>query len=84
MPRPLLPRNLGGSFSDFWFFLFVPPAVGKGYWLKQFHVSRFSFAVAPSRTSRCQKILPLFSKHKVVHFNKTDARLKNNGISLDL
>ncbi|XP_039167362.1 O-fucosyltransferase 19-like isoform X2 [Eucalyptus grandis] len=29
-------------------------------------------------------ILPLFSKHKGVHFNKTDAHLANNGISLDL
>ncbi|XP_039167361.1 uncharacterized protein LOC108959227 isoform X1 [Eucalyptus grandis] len=50
----------------------------------RFHVSRFSFAVARSRTSCCQKILPLFSKHKGVHFNKTDAHLANNGISLDL
>ncbi|KAH8496629.1 hypothetical protein H0E87_019391 [Populus deltoides] len=31
-----------------------------------------------------QQILPLFSKQKVLHFNKTDARLANNGISIDL
>lgn len=31
-----------------------------------------------------EQILPLFSKHEVVHFNRTDARLANNGISLDL
>ncbi|XP_061973612.1 rhamnogalacturonan I rhamnosyltransferase 1 isoform X3 [Populus nigra] len=31
-----------------------------------------------------QQILPLFSKRKVLHFNKTDARLANNGISIDL
>lgn len=30
------------------------------------------------------QILPLFSKLKVLHFNKTDARLANNGIPLDL
>ncbi|KAG8654148.1 rhamnogalacturonan I rhamnosyltransferase 1 isoform X2 [Manihot esculenta] len=31
-----------------------------------------------------QQILPLFGKFKVLHFNKTDARLANNGVSLDL
>ncbi|POO03484.1 O-fucosyltransferase [Trema orientale] len=31
-----------------------------------------------------QQILPLFKKHRVLHFNKTDARLSNNGIPLDL
>jgi len=30
------------------------------------------------------QILPLFSKQKVLHFNKTDARLANNGVSIDL
>lgn len=30
------------------------------------------------------QILPLFSKYEVIHFNKTDARLANNGISTEL
>ncbi|CAI9756183.1 unnamed protein product [Fraxinus pennsylvanica] len=31
-----------------------------------------------------QQILPLFSQHKIIYFNKTDARLANNGIPLEL
>lgn len=30
------------------------------------------------------QILPHFSKHKVLHFNRTDTRLANNGIPFDL
>lgn len=30
------------------------------------------------------QILPLFHKHKLIHFNRTDARLANNLIPLDL
>ncbi|KAK4741397.1 hypothetical protein SAY87_024985 [Trapa incisa] len=31
-----------------------------------------------------EQILPLFSKHKVLHFNKTDARLANNALPDEL
>lgn len=32
----------------------------------------------------CQQILPLVRKYKVVHLNKTDARVANNGLPIEI
>lgn len=40
-------------------------------------------SVCAERVSIVQ-ILPLFGKYEVVHFNKTDARLANNGLPIEL
>ncbi|KAK9114291.1 hypothetical protein Syun_021088 [Stephania yunnanensis] len=37
-----------------------------------------------NETYYLEQILPLFNKYKAIHFNKTDARLANNGLSLNL
>ena len=49
-----------------------------------FHTFCFSDSFWSYAFNPIVQILPLFGKHKVLHFNKTDARLANNGIPLDL
>uniref|UniRef100_A0A1D1Y479 O-fucosyltransferase family protein n=1 Tax=Anthurium amnicola TaxID=1678845 RepID=A0A1D1Y479_9ARAE len=39
---------------------------------------------AYGQTFSGKQILPLIQKHKIVHLNKTDARLANNGLPLDV
>lgn len=46
--------------------------------------SFWGYAVESNAFDIILQILPLFSKYKVVHFNRTDTRLANNGISLNL
>lgn len=55
---------------------------------KRFEEKPQAFSLAPVSWSDLSyyhnQILPLFLRHKLVHMNKTDARLANNGLPLDI
>ncbi|EEF39972.1 rhamnogalacturonan I rhamnosyltransferase 1 isoform X2 [Ricinus communis] len=59
----------------------VPKRFNRKYGYKVFEMPPVSWS---NEKYYLQQILPLFSKVKVLHFNKTDARLANNGIPVDL
>lgn len=59
----------------------LPKRFNRKYGYKVFEMPPVSWS---NEKYYLQQILPLFSKLKVLHFNKTDARLANNGIPLDL
>ncbi|KAF5735632.1 hypothetical protein HS088_TW15G01142 [Tripterygium wilfordii] len=60
----------------------LPPRVKRRFELGMFH------SLPPISWSNLSyylhQILPLVQKHKVVHLNKTDARLANNGLPIDI
>ncbi|XP_044492604.1 rhamnogalacturonan I rhamnosyltransferase 1-like [Mangifera indica] len=59
----------------------LPKKFSRKYGYKPFEMPPVSWS---NEKYYLQQILPLFSKHKVLHFNRTDARLANNGIPLIL
>nr|KJB50624.1 hypothetical protein B456_008G179400 [Gossypium raimondii] len=59
----------------------LPKKFSRKYGFQAFRMSPVSWS---NEKYYLEQILPLFSKHKVVHFNRTDTRLANNGIQLDL
>ncbi|XP_039047058.1 rhamnogalacturonan I rhamnosyltransferase 1-like isoform X2 [Hibiscus syriacus] len=59
----------------------LPKKFSRKYGFQPFRMSPVSWS---NEKYYLEQILPLFSKYKVVHFNRTDARLANNGILPDL
>ncbi|XP_019059373.1 PREDICTED: uncharacterized protein At1g04910-like [Tarenaya hassleriana] len=59
----------------------IPKRYGRKYGYQPFEMSPVSWS---DDKYYLQQVLPLFNKHKVVHFNRTDARLANNGLPLEL
>ncbi|KAL5759455.1 hypothetical protein ACOSQ2_018293 [Xanthoceras sorbifolium] len=59
----------------------LPKKYNQKYGYKPFEMPPVSWS---NEKYYVQQILPIFSKYKVLHFNRTDTRLANNGIPLDL
>ncbi|CAA7037846.1 unnamed protein product [Microthlaspi erraticum] len=59
----------------------LPKRYSKKYGHKLFEMPPVSWS---SDKYYLQQVLPLFRKHKVIHFIRSDSRLANNGLSLEL
>ncbi|XVE68122.1 hypothetical protein DITRI_Ditri09bG0044100 [Diplodiscus trichospermus] len=59
----------------------LPKRFSRNHGFEAFRMSPVSWS---NEKYYLEQVLPLFSKYKVVHFNKTDTRWANNGISLEL